>query len=152
MAGVVSALCLTPWLARLALSPVAEAMARPEEGPAAFPLGLVTGGADGLVLAAALGGAAFGLARGRRAAAVLVGWLGVSLFVANPHWLGLPVNPVLGSGALAIALFLPLAVLAGLLASEVSGDPALRPLAAGRPRRARAGAAGRRSGERPRAE
>ncbi|MHB1133015.1 MAG: DUF6541 family protein [Chloroflexota bacterium] len=117
--AALSVVVLWPWLFRLALSSPGALLLLPEESPAAFPFALLTSGADGLVLAAALGGAVLGLARRRRVAILLIAWLGLSLLVANPHWLRLPLNPLLGNGALAIALFLPLATLSGLLSREI---------------------------------
>ena len=117
-AGAGAALLLLPWLLRLAGSSVGASLARPVTSGTAFPLGLVTGGNDGLLLAAAALGAAVGLARRRREALLLLLWIGLGLLVANPHLVRLPVNPLLGNDALAIALFLPIALLGAVFVAE----------------------------------
>lgn len=53
----------------------------------------------------------------RREAAILVVWVALAYRLANPRLLGLPINLYLSNEALAIALFLPIAVLDGLLVS-----------------------------------
>jgi hypothetical protein len=127
---------LLPWLTRLSLSPVAEAMVNPSPPTVlSFPMGLLTAGTDRYLLAAALAAVVVGLARRRRAAAVGALWVGLCLLAANPHLIGAPVTLILSNDALAIALFLPIAVLDGLLVVAV-----LRWLAVDRwPAAARAG-------------
>ncbi len=107
---------LAPWLARLALSPVVATMAmplRPTIGN--FPLGLLSNGNDRFLLGGALAAALVGVVGRRREALVAVLWVVFSLVAANPYLIGLPVNLVLSNEALAIALFLPIAVLDGAL-------------------------------------
>lgn len=117
--GCCASLLLLPWLTRLAGSLVAAELALPPTGDTVFPLGLLTGGGDRFLLAAAILGAGVGLARRRREALLLVLWVALCLLVANPYLAGLPFNPLLGNDALAIALFLPLALLGAVFVAEM---------------------------------
>mgnify|MGYP000055982801 CR=1 FL=1 len=115
VAGVAAAMLL-PWLARLSSSRIAGVLGKPAESTiGSFQVGLLTIGADRYVLAAAIMGVAVGVARRRRESMILPLWVALALAIANPSALGLPINPMLGNDALAISLWLPIAVGAGML-------------------------------------
>ncbi|MHB1006688.1 MAG: DUF6541 family protein [Chloroflexota bacterium] len=119
--AVVTGALLAPWLARLASSRPAAVMLGEQQPAAAFefPLAVITGGTDAYLVAAALVACVvLGLIPRRRYAWVVVAWVGIALAMANPHRLGLPLYLFLSDHALAIALFLPIAVLVGALVAE----------------------------------
>lgn len=118
-----SAAILSPWFARLAQSIVAQAILTPWTGQGDDLLAVILnagfpGAVDRLLVAGAVAGVAVGLIARRRAAVVGGLWIGLCLVLAVPGRVGLPFFLFLGDPALAIALFLPVAVLDGVLISE----------------------------------
>ena len=105
---------LVPWFAQLSQSTVAAAMGRAVQPTLPdFPIGLITAGADRYLLACAALGVVVGVALKRRDAITALLWVAFSLLAANPYLLGLPVDLMLSNDALAIALYLPIALLVG---------------------------------------
>lgn len=110
---------LAPWLGRLAQDQVASALGTSSGSPATFPLGLVVDLNDRYLLLAAVGGLGLGLVRRRREAVLVALWVGLCLAVANPGWPGPVHNTALSNESLAIAAFLPVALLDALLVAEL---------------------------------
>lgn len=119
-AGGATVVLLLPWLARLASSRPGGMMVVSGVTPlSSFPVGILTMGADRYLLAAAAGGLVLGLLWRRRGTLVVLLWLVFAFALANTTRLGLPVFLHLSNEALAIALFLPVAILAGFLFAGV---------------------------------
>ena len=121
LVALLAAGLVAPWLVRLAGSRAAEMMLEP--GPASafrFPTGLLTTGFDRYLLAGAIAGVGLDLLLRRRAGVEVALWVGLSLAAANVRLLGLPFDLMLTNDALAIALFLPVAVLDGVLAVSLA--------------------------------
>ena len=111
---------LAPWLRHLASSRITTVIVQSAESRLdTFPLGLVVRGYDRYIVAAALLGLAAGFAFRRRETPVLTLWALFGLAIANPTTLGLAINPMLGNDALAISVWLPVAVAAGALVPAI---------------------------------
>jgi hypothetical protein len=82
----------------------------------ALPSWLFTIHHNRLWLAVAAAGVFVGLLRRQRAAAAVVAYLGLAVLAVSPTWLGLPASWMLPRFALAISLFLPVAMGVSLLA------------------------------------
>jgi hypothetical protein len=81
---------------------------------------MLTTGFDRYLLAGAIAGVGLSLLLRRRAGVEVSLWVGLSLAAANTRSLGLPFDLLLSNEALAIALFLPVAVLDGVVAISLA--------------------------------
>ena len=76
------------------------------------------------LIVVAIVGAVWGLLRRKKETAWVLVWCGLVALVVNPSWVGLPVTNLVNNATAAIALFLPLSVLAGQAAVLVWEDGA----------------------------
>ncbi|MCD6520380.1 MAG: hypothetical protein J7M05_10715 [Anaerolineae bacterium] len=118
-----STLLLFPWATRILratarLQQIYGGWAAPQELDNAFPLGLLQTGWGKYFLWGAGLGMGWALLRRRWALLLIPLWVGLWLLLANLHLLGLADIWLITNPSVAIALWLPLAVLGGWLASD----------------------------------
>jgi hypothetical protein len=116
LVGTASLVLLTPWALRLWNVHHAAVVGPFRWMPINFPLGLATAGNDRWVMGAAIVSLVIGT-RGRpRLSLVMLLWGIIVFVVGNPATFHLPLNLFVDNGSIAIALFLPAAILTGSLA------------------------------------
>jgi hypothetical protein len=116
-ASTVLALALAgPWLWLIAVRTLFPAFEQPQTlaaGEGDLTSGLLWAGHNRILIALALAAALWALARRRRIAAELVGWVAGLALLANPVLVGLPYVWLITNDVVAISLFLPVGVLLG---------------------------------------
>ncbi len=125
VAGVALVL-VSPWVGRFATQvvPAFQSTYRRwgTSDPAlnAFPVGLMQAYWMTPLLGCAVAGLLWGIIRRRRQVALLVAWVGLWFLLANLQVFGLPETWFMDNTAVAISLWLPVAVLCGWLVGDVT--------------------------------
>jgi len=117
MVGLLAILLTLPWLVNIvrAVLPLETLPSRMQGAPAynAFPYDLVMIGHNRALIVLSLFGLLWGLYKRERGVIVTVLWVAILVMIANPTILGFPSTWLVNNAALAISLFVPLAILGG---------------------------------------
>ncbi|MGH7861775.1 MAG: hypothetical protein ACREOS_05980 [Candidatus Dormibacteraceae bacterium] len=121
LVGLASLILLAPWIVRLWAAHHQQVVSTWRWQPIDFPLDLATAGNDRWVLIVALVGLAAAFLWRPALAVLLTTWWVLAVVIANPATFHLPVNLFLDGSSLAIALFVPAAILVGFLVDLLAG-------------------------------
>lgn len=119
--GVVGMIFVAPWLSTMATSLLISVWQGASAVPAAvnpFPFDYFGSWVDRALIVLAAVGLVVAVARRNKAAITVVIWTGLMLLSGNPYLIGLPGGNIVSNGAVAISLFLPVALLVGYLATS----------------------------------
>ena len=119
--GVVGMMFVAPWLWTMATSLLISVWQGASAAPAAvnpFPFDYFVSWVDRALIGMAAVGLVLAVARRSKSAITVVIWTGLMLLSGNPYLIGLPGGNIVSNGAVAISLFLPVALLVGYLATS----------------------------------